>query len=491
MTGVEPPAEAREPVADAVAGVSVADEPSAPAPADSEPVDGEIAARAAAEPEEAADMVADAPADVDESEPAADAAAAAAPEPPEQAEQAEPEIAASQPEPEDSDAAADSAVARLMVALGAAPADARVDAPTAGTPAPAATTATATDAEAEAALAAALSEPLPEPVEPPRARVIKIRRIERPVAPSAEPADEAAPATQTAPQTEAQPEPELARLSAQERAAPRPHLPEAADDGDVQRLIDEANSQLMGPENRRRLSAIAHLKAAVAATAADRRASTTPAEADESREGAYRDDLEKVVRPRRPVSAGTSPGRPAVPVARPAPLVLVSEQRIDRPAAAEASADMPVGAVMPVRPRRPAAALAMSTAPGPAEQETAGQDAASPETGNATAGDDGNFFAPSRSFAEFAEALGADALTDLLEAAIAYAALVEGRPHVSRPQMLRHVGTVRPDAEAEREALLRSFGSLVRQGRIERVKAGQFALPDSSEVLAEARRIAS
>jgi hypothetical protein len=163
--------------------------------------------------------------------------------------------------------------------------------------------------------------------------------------------------------------------------------------------------------------------------------------------------------------------------------VLVSEQRIDRPTEADVNAPAATGPVMPVRPRRPASSVALSVAPDAAEDETiASPDATSEE---------GNFFAPSKSFAEFAEALGADDLTDLLEAALAYAALVEGRPHVSRPQMLRHVGSVRPDAEAEREDMLRSFGALVRQGRIERVKAGQFALPDTSEVLAEARRIAS
>jgi hypothetical protein len=155
--------------------------------------------------------------------------------------------------------------------------------------------------------------------------------------------------------------------------------------------------------------------------------------------------------------------------------VLVSEQRIDRPADAPAAAP-----AQPVRPRRPAAPTMLAVAPEPEDDDA--PDAAAEE---------GNFFAPSRSFAEFAEALGADGLPDLLEAAVAYAACVEGRPHVTRPQMLRHVGSLRPDAGTDREDMLRSFGTLMREGRIEKVRPGQFALPEDSEILAEARRIAS
>ncbi len=466
------PVEPEAPTVEAMAEVAAPDAPADFAPDALEP---ETAADADADAVQAEPEAAETPAepetaDVESAETAAEDPVADVPAEPEPA-----EAAAPQTEAEDSDAAADAAVTRLMAALGAAPAES----PSAGEPAPAPAQPDAPADEAEAALAAALSEPLPEPMEPPRARVIKIRRIERTAAPAAEPVAEAAPASALAPEAEVELERELASLATQEPAALRPHLPEAADDGDVQRLIDEANSQLEGPENRRRHSAIAHLKAAVAATVADRRVVGTTPEDTGVREAAYRDDLEKVVRPRRPVAPGTSVGRPAAPAARPAPLVLVSEQRIDRPAATDAPSAAPTGPVMPVRPRRPAASAALSVAPDPVEDDA---DAAL---------DDGNFFSPSKSFAEFAEALGADALTDLLEAAVAYAALVEGRPHVSRPQMMRHVGSVRPDAEAEREDLLRSFGTLVREGRIERVKAGQFALPDTSGVLAEARRIAS
>jgi hypothetical protein len=43
--------------------------------------------------------------------------------------------------------------------------------------------------------------------------------------------------------------------------------------------------------------------------------------------------------------------------------------------------------------------------------------------------------------------------------------------------------------ESERETVLRSFGTLLREGRIEKVRPGQFALGETSPIQAEARRI--
>ncbi len=292
-----------------------------------------------------------------------------------------------------------------------------------------------------------------------RARVIKIRR-----------AEPAAPVSTLAPDAEA----DLAReLDALRSEAPvRPQLPEVTAETSVQRLIDQTNSQLDGAENRRRHAAIAHLKAAVAATVADRHV-TGGAEdpAEENRLNAYRSDLERVVRPRRPVTDGAPREVTAVPTPlRPAPLVLVSAQRIDRPVT-----QVPTS---PVRPRRiGGGALALS----PEAQVDADED---------DADEDENLFSPARGFAEFADRLGAEGLPDLLEAAVAYAACVEGRPHVSRPYMLRQVGALVADAEGQRDEMLKGFGRLLRGGRIEKVRAGMYALPGSSRMMAEAKKIA-
>lgn len=122
------------------------------------------------------------------------------------------------------------------------------------------------------------------------------------------------------------------------------------DDGDdVDRLFNSTEGRLATVENSRRRANIEHLKAAVAARVADTQMAadgSTAADyagiADTSAE--YRDDLARVMRPRR-VRVDVS--RRSLEVeARPAPLVLISEQRVDaEPAMAHADA-------APVMPRR-------------------------------------------------------------------------------------------------------------------------------------------
>jgi hypothetical protein len=247
-------------------------------------------------------------------------------------------------------------------------------------------------------------------------------------------------------------------------------LSSSEDDASVKRLLDQTNSELEGTENRRRLSAIAHLKAAVAATVADRKEGVDQGPTEEMRMNPYRNDLERVVRP-RPNSApsGTSSGE------RPAPLMLVSEQRIDGPRLKPSTAQPHV---TPVRPRRVAANnLAFSTD----EDEAL-------ETGEVDI-DDPSLINETTSFAEYAELLGAESLAELLESAAAYSKHIQGRSAVSRPQLLQHVLSVQPALESERETVLRSFGTLLREGRIEKVRPGQFALGETSPIQAEARRI--
>ena len=95
-----------------------------------------------------------------------------------------------------------------------------------------------------------------------------------------------------------------------------------------------------------------------------------------------------------------------------------------------------------------------------------------------------------QSFAEFAERLGVSSLTELLEAAAAYTSSVEGRVHFSRPQILRKVAYVADDGDYTREDGLRSFGMLLRQGKIQKVRRGQFALSEGSKFADQARRAA-
>lgn len=222
----------------------------------------------------------------------------------------------------------------------------------------------------------------------------------------------------------------------------------------LSRILNRTNEQLKEPETNRRIETINQLKAAVVATEAARRLGDTPDQGDAARD--YRDDLDKVVatpaeqsetpaRPRRPkIAAERRTERP-----RPAPLKLVASQRVDdaMPAAEPAA---------PVRPRRIAA-----EAP---QAPIAGQ-----------------------SFATFARETGATELHELLEAAAAYTSYVEGLEDFSRPQIMKKVREVLTPDDFNREDGLRSFGTLLRQGRIQKIRNGRFQVSEQTRFRPESR----
>ncbi|NNE53241.1 MAG: hypothetical protein HKN30_12680 [Sulfitobacter sp.] len=214
-----------------------------------------------------------------------------------------------------------------------------------------------------------------------------------------------------------------------------PDLDEDADN-DMDRLLAEADHKMDEPESAGRRNAFTHLRAAVAAKKAD--VAMGKPEKDDLNDDAYRSDLAQVVRPRRP--EGTAPRTRRPDEGRPAPLKLVAEQRIDvdRPS--------PAG---PVRPRRVAAV---------AEQEAPVQ------------GDD--------SFADYAQDMGATTLPQLLEAAASYMSFVEGRDQFSRPQLMTKVRQAGQETEFSREDGLRSFGQLLRAGKISKIKGGRFTVSE-------------
>ncbi|TNF16901.1 MAG: hypothetical protein EP320_00280, partial [Rhodobacteraceae bacterium] len=271
-----------------------------------------------------------------------------------------------------------------------------------------------------------------------------------------------AAAEELAEEDAAQQEPAIAARE----TTPLPLPPVSEDDreAEMSRLLAEADKQAKGVETRRRFSAIAHLKAAVAATVADRlakgqdTASGGAPESDASEP--YRADLTQAVRPRRPVNSGETHSRRPEPM-RPAPLVLVSEQRIDSEPVSETpnEEEAPVGKTHVIRPRRISAAQIAAAE----EAEVAPMD---PQQAT--------------SFTEFAESLGTQGLSDLLEAAAAYTAAVEGRPHFSPPQIMRKLASFEETAEVPREERMRVFGRLLRQGKITKVKRGQYAITAAS-----------
>lgn len=229
-------------------------------------------------------------------------------------------------------------------------------------------------------------------------------------------------------------------------------LVEGNDDASLSRILEHTNTELQSGEGTRRRAAIAHLKAAVAATVADRKGGKAKTDDADKEAAAYRDDLAQVVRPRR-LSAKGNEERP-----RQAPLMLVSELRIDRPSGEQ------IAPAQNVRPRRVSKGnLAIQLDDADADEDL----------------EAGNVFSD-RAFARFAAEKGATELPDLLEAAAAYACHIEGRPHFSRPQIMKEVARAQPENAFSREEGLRAFGTLLRQGKIRKLKRGQFVVSDDT-----------
>ncbi|MEX5576931.1 chemotaxis protein CheA [Pseudophaeobacter sp. A-200-2] len=241
-----------------------------------------------------------------------------------------------------------------------------------------------------------------------------------------------------------------APATAEDAAKKRPAAPSADfPDSDVSRLMDAADAKLDAPETASSRETYGHLRAAVAAAEADRSAGGSAG--SENSEDAYRQDLASVVKPRRPVPTGARSARERSNASRPAPLKLVAEQRIDPSPAAEDNASGTPQATRPVRPRR----ISVLKDEGSASDATAAD------------------------FAAYAAERGAVELQDLLEAAAAYMSFVEGRDHFSRPQLMNKVRDAGA-AEFNREDGLRSFGQLLREGKIERSENGRFAATEET-----------
>jgi hypothetical protein len=258
------------------------------------------------------------------------------------------------------------------------------------------------------------------------------------------------------------------------------------DDGALDRLLAATQSKMDKPEQVRRVNALEQLKAAVAATEADRQirrksVAETHSEADEG-EGeatdlaAYRDDLRRAQDSARLEGLNTAATpTPAAPVSRPAPtqvqqspLILVSEQRID-----EAPEE-----IEPVEPE-PQSEVAETDGNLALKREFETEALTEDEDGEVQ-GIPADAFSDASSFSDFAERIGAFELTDLLEASAAYTSIVEARPRFSRAQVMSKLAKLNIGDAYTKEAGLRSFGKLLREGKILRVQDGQFAISKAS-----------
>ncbi len=212
---------------------------------------------------------------------------------------------------------------------------------------------------------------------------------------------------------------------------------------DETRLFEETDSQMGDKDASMRRTAIQHLRAAVAATKAEKSAGV---DVDQGVDDApYRSDLAEVVRPRRP-NAPSASSRSARPnEERAAPLKLVAEQRVDTERA-------------PVRPRR----------------------VSSIQASVSTSADGG--------FTAFAEEMGATRLSELLEAAAAYMSDVEGHSEFTRPMLMGKLKEAK-NGNYSREDGLRSFGQLLREGKLRKVQGGRFSATEETEFRAQARNV--
>lgn len=306
---------------------------------------------------------------------------------------------------------------------------------------------------------------------------------------------------------------------------------EGAEESDeVSRLMQQAEEVMAEDENRRRQDALSRLKAAVVATEADRADIDYEAPKADANLDPYRDDLAEAIQPdpipapqpdpevkprRKSVTirpaAEPRPGTIRPGMISPPPLVLVSEQRIDRvvpataapaPAAAPAVAT-PVPGIGPstgqpmvaLRTGRLSGAIGAGAAMAASGMPARNLVLEKPSYGTAAETEEDEDLAEDSKdidesgLASFAETVGARSMAEMLEAAAAYATCVEKRTHFTRPQLMRRMMASAGGKPVSREDGLRSFGTLLRTGRIEKVTRGHYSLAENSPYLAEARRL--
>ena len=342
----------------------------------------------------------------------------------------------------------------------------------------------------------------PHPASAPVARVMKVRRSDKagPAAdaPAAEPPEqpgqpgqpEQEPPAQSSlsPEDEAALQAELAAVAAEidndrtdagtdgetgpqakaqseQPAQAAPPVRTAFDDGDIEgataieRILAETDAKLQSEEASQRRASIAHLRAAVQAKKAEEQeggaieAMLPPLLLTDVRrdpEGNYRDDLDQAVQGRGKGRKGRKGGL--------APLVLVSEQRID---AAPAEASKPDQGPR-VRPRR--------ISPRKGRENDAATIAAKRERQLNIV----------RGFVEFAADVGATEAEDLLEAAAAYRIFVVGQETFSRPQVMGLALKSEINSDLTREVGLRAFGTLIRSGVIRKIQRGRYTVSENN-----------
>lgn len=230
-------------------------------------------------------------------------------------------------------------------------------------------------------------------------------------------------------------------------------------DRSMTRIMSQTDERLNEPEGRRHRDAFAQLKAAVAATEAARQLGDPGGQTRDKNE-VFREDLGAL----DAEDAEAHSDDAAMP---------------DAPAADLGDTDIADTAETPDIAEEDAAPAPLKLVSSQiVEPASTTLDAASARLRQIAAQKDGGAAAKG-GFAEFAAQQGATELGDLLEAAAAYIAFVEGDEDFSRPQVMKKVQAASPN-EFTREDGLRSFGRLLRQSRIIKLNNGRFQVADDT-----------
>ena len=204
------------------------------------------------------------------------------------------------------------------------------------------------------------------------------------------------------------------------------------EDAALERLLAKTNSKLTDSDVQQKHASMSHLKAAVAATMADRNSSDDHKTNKEDPDTAYRADLAKAVQPN--TEATKAP-----------PLMLVSNSED------AAQQKTPRNSEGSVRPRR--------VENKPNAQARRESDAR---------------------FQAYVEKVGATELDELIEAAAAFLNTLDGVPSFTRAQVTHMVLRQKRGQTFTREDCLRSFDALVRKGTISKVEPGQYVIRQDS-----------
>jgi hypothetical protein len=221
----------------------------------------------------------------------------------------------------------------------------------------------------------------------------------------------------------------------------------------LDQILARTNANMADTDVQRRQAAMAHMKAAAAATEADRAAGDSAPAPDPS--AAFRGDLQNAAQ-NAAAGAAQTPAK--------SPLVLVSAQRI---------ADTDLLAQSPAAQKASGPKLVENIFRADDQDEDDSDD----DLGA------GNIFTGMESFEDFADRLGATEQIELMEAAAIYVAHIEKQPLFRRRQLVRHMTSLPGAMPVSRESSLAVFNQLLRNGSLCEVEPGLFSVSDRSPLL--------